>query len=355
MKLLFVVILSILTLGVFMLYSVAGGSLYPWALRQIYRIVIGFIAFIVGYKIKIKFWYDYAWTIYMMCLAMLIAVIILGKISMGAQRWIALFSFNIQPSEFMKIAIIFALCKYFTNKTVAEIQYTFHLIIPIIAISIPVILVLMQPDLGTAVIISLVSTSIIFASGVQIWKFVVAFFATAASLPFIWQMLHQYQRDRVMMFLSPESDPNGAGYHIIQSSIALGSGGIFGKGFLNGTQCQLDFLPEKQTDFVFASLGEEFGFIGCCTLILLYIIVLICNYNIMCKQRDRFFQLVIFSMNIMLFYCIFINISMVCGLLPVVGIPLPFFSYGGSFLVVAMFCQGIIMAGEQNKAPIITH
>ena len=349
MKILLYSILLLLILGVFMLYSVSGGSFYPWALKQIYRILISFIACFIGYKISPRFWLNYAWVFYTVFLLFLVAVVILGKISMGAQRWLSFGVFYVQPSEFMKIAIIFALCSYFSRKTVKEIQCNFHLILPLFAILLPVSLVLIQPDLGTAVILLLVSFSIIFVAGVQIWKFVAAFFCLIVSIPVIWHLLHQYQRDRIMMFLSPETDPNGAGYHIIQSNIALGSGGLFGKGFLNGTQCQLDFLPEKQTDFVFAALGEEFGFLGCMILITLYVIIITCNYVIMCKQKDRFAQLVVFGMNALLFYCTFINIAMVCGLLPVVGIPLPFFSYGGSFLSVVMFCQGVILSFYKRR------
>jgi rod shape determining protein RodA len=252
----------------------------------------------------------------------------------------------------MKVFIVFASAKYLSNQTVEEVRSTLS-IVPIITMFIlPMILVLLQPDLGTAMILLLIGFAMLFVAGVQIWKFITVLGIAIATAPILWNLLYDYQKDRISMFFSPEKDPNGAGYHIIQSQIALGSGGLNGKGLLNGTQCQLNFLPEKQTDFVFAALGEELGFVGCIVLIVLYVALISYNICVALRQKSKFLQLLIFGMNAMLFFYVFINISMVCGLLPVVGVPLPFFSYGGSSLVVLMFCQGIIFSAdiEQRKS-----
>lgn len=296
--------------------------------------------------IRVSFWRKHAYLLYSLCLFMLICVSIVGKISMGAQRWLDLYFFNFQPSELMRVLLIILLAKYFSMFSVEDARRTSFLILPITFIVLPMVFVLMQPDLGTAIILFLVGASIFFTCGVQIWKFIVVLLGVAASAPILWTMLHDYQKNRILMFFSPELDPNGAGYHIIQSKIALGSGGFWGKGLMNGTQCHLDFLPEKQTDFIFAALGEELGFVGCTGLIVLYILVLTYNLCVALRAREKFNQILVFGLNSMLFFYVFINVSMVCGLLPVVGIPLPFFSYGGSALIVLMFCQGIIFSAD---------
>jgi rod shape determining protein RodA len=281
---------------------------------------------------------------------MLACVAVVGKISMGAQRWLSLYFFNLQPSELMRVAMIIALSRYFADLGISAVTRNVSLIFPTSLMAIPVFMVLLQPDLGTATILFCTFVAILFACGVQIWKFIVTLAGLAGAMPLLWNMLHQYQRERVLVFLNPELDPSRSGYHVIQSQIALGSGGLYGKGLLNGSQCQLNFLPEKQTDFVFAALGEELGFAGCAALIALYAMLMIYNLGVAMRARDRFGQTLVFGINAMLFLYIFINISMVCGLLPVVGIPLPFFSYGGSALIVLLFCQGLIFAVDiENK------
>lgn len=345
----FIIILTICFFGILILCSINSGNFHPWGSKQLFRLAIGCGCLLVGTSIPINFWKKYAYFFYLIGVLLLICVTVAGKVSMGAQRWISLYSVNFQPSEFMRIFLVFALAKYFTNNNVVDIRRTYNLIPAIAILGIPMILVLLQPDLGTAMLFVSVAISIFFVCGVQIWKFCVAFGAVIISAPIIWTMLHEYQRNRILMFLSPENDPSGAGYHIIQSQIALGSGGVFGKGLLNGSQCQLNFLPEKQTDFVFAALGEELGFIGCLFLIILYSLLMIYNFAAAIRQKNRFSQILIFGFNAMIFFYVFINISMVCGLLPVVGIPLPFFSYGGSALVVLMFCQGIIFSADIER------
>ncbi|MDR0640351.1 MAG: rod shape-determining protein RodA [Holosporales bacterium] len=325
-------------------YSINSGIFSMWCLRHVFRILGGIFVVLMTCLVKVSFWRKYAYHLYFMCLMMLVCVAIAGKISMGAKRWLDLYFFNFQPSELMRVLLIILLAKYFSIFSVEDARKTSILIPPIVFVVLPMIFVLMQPDLGTAMILFLVGISIFFVSGVQIWKFVVGLLGMAAAAPILWTMLHEYQKNRILMFFSPEMDPNGAGYHIIQSKIALGSGGFWGKGLMNGTQCHLDFLPEKQTDFIFAALGEELGFVGCVGLILLYILLLAYNLCVSLRVRDKFNQILVFGINSMLFFYVFINISMVCGILPVVGIPLPFFSYGGSALIVLMFCQGIIFA-----------
>lgn len=280
---------------------------------------------------------------------MLIAVSVVGKVSMGAQRWLNLGFFNFQPSELMRISLVIVLAKYFSMYTTDDNRKLSTLLIPTVFTFVPMGLVLLQPDLGTAMLLLFVFCSILFVCGVQVWRFVVALISVVVSTPILWTMLHSYQKQRILMFLSPEMDPNGAGYHIIQSQIALGSGGYWGKGLMNGTQSQLNFLPEKQTDFVFAALGEELGFFGCLFLLLLYSMLLTYNLGVAMRARNKFNQVLVFGLNATLFFYVFINISMVCGILPVVGIPLPFFSYGGSALTVLMFCQGLIFAADYDQ------
>jgi rod shape determining protein RodA len=332
-----------------MLYSIGAGSFYPWSIKQFFRLIIGLSTLCIAASTNIAFWKKHAYFCYFICVLMLVIVAIIGKISMGAQRWLSLYFFNLQPSELMRIAMILALAKYFSRYSVHEIKRPTPLFCSFIFVVLPITLVLMQPDLGTAVLLFLTWLSILFVCNVQIWKFTAFFCAVVAMAPILWHTLHEYQQQRILMFFSPEMDPNGAGYHIIQSQIALGSGGFFGKGIMNGTQCQLNFLPEKQTDFVFAALGEELGFCGCVILIVLYALLLTYNFTVTMKSRNKFNQIVGFGINSMLFFYIFINVSMVCGLLPVVGIPLPFFSYGGSALTVLMFCQGLIFAIDAEQ------
>lgn len=342
----FFLICAISLFGIVILCSINSGHFHPWGMNQVIRLGIGFLCLFIATAIPFSFWKRYAYIFYILGVFLLVCVMVAGKISMGAQRWITMFSFNFQPSEFMRVFITLALAKYFSNRTVMEIEYTIHLVPALIIIGLPMILVLLQPDLGTSIMFFCTGISLFFVCGVQIWKFMVVLGSGIISAPILWNMLHDYQKDRVLMFLSPEKDPSGAGYHIIQSQIALGSGGVLGKGLLNGTQCRLNFLPEKQTDFVFSALGEELGFVGCILLIFLYLALISYNFNVALLQKYKFQQIVVFGLSSMLFFYVFINIAMVCGLLPVVGIPLPFFSYGGSAMVVLMFCQGLIFSAD---------
>ena len=340
--LLLVCIISVFSL--LMLYSLSGGSFFHWCFKQLCKFAVGAIGLVVAFCLKPDIWRKYAVAFYFLCLAMLVSVAIVGKITMGAQRWLNFYFVSFQPSELMRIALVVILAKYFSYITTDDVKKTSSLLIPAILTFLPMGLVLMQPDLGTAMLLFFTFCVMLFVCGMQVWKFLIALLAAVVSMPFLWHMLHEYQRQRILMFFSPEMDPSGAGYHIIQSKIALGSGGFWGRGFMNGTQGQLNFLPEKQTDFILAALGEELGFFGCLLLLMLYAILIVYNLNVAIRAKGRFEQLMVFGLNSMIFFYVFINVSMVCGLLPVVGIPLPFFSYGGSALTVLMFCQGLIFA-----------
>ena len=350
-----IVLMAITFFSIITLYSACAGKFFPWCSGQLWRVLLGIISLIVMTNIKFSVWTKYGFSLYLVCLLALIAVEVMGKISMGAQRWLKLGTLTLQPAEFMRIFLIMVLAKYFSIHTIDDNRRTKTLLIPALLTLIPVSFVLLQPDLGTAMLLILVFLSILFACGVQMWKFLMMFAGTLICTPILWSCLYDYQKRRILMFLNPEMDPCGAGYHIIQSKIALGSGGIWGKGFLNGTQCQLNFLPEKHTDFILAAFAEEFGFIGCLALCCLYAIILAFNFNVALLSRNKFSQIMVFGLSAMMFFYIVINIAMVCGLLPVVGIPLPFLSYGGSALITLMACQGIIFSAyyeQQNPEKI---
>ncbi|MBR1944386.1 MAG: rod shape-determining protein RodA [Alphaproteobacteria bacterium] len=347
------IIISLLTISLLSLYSLlSSGYMKPYIIKQITRIIIGFGVMYCVFLIDIKLFKRYAYLLYILCLSILVIVAVVGKTAMGAQRWLDLYYISIQPSELMRISLIMALAKYFSGIHDNNVNKILYLVFPSILVLIPVGLVLKQPDLGTAMLLLLIYFSMLFMIGVEIWKLLIIPACGAILSPIIWQYLHDYQKNRILMFLIPEKDPNGAGYHIIQSKIAIGSGGMWGQGFLKGSQCQLNFLPEKHNDFIFAAIGEEFGFVGCVILIGLYLILLIYNYNIVIQTKDKFCKYLVFGLNSMFFFYVFINISMVCGLLPVVGIPLPFVSYGGSALVVLMFSEAIIISVSINNTKL---
>ena len=350
------VIISLLTMALLSLYSLlSSGYMKPYIIKQITRIIIGFGVMYCVLLLDLQLFKKYAYLLYAGCVLMLVIVAVMGRTAMGAQRWLDLYYISIQPSEMMRIALIIALAKYFSGLNNEDISKVLYLIFPSILVLIPVGLVLQQPDLGTAMLLLLVYFSILFIIGIEMWKLLFVPACGLALSPIIWQHLHDYQKNRILMFLMPEKDPNGSGYHIIQSKIAIGSGGMWGQGFMHGSQCQLNFLPEKHNDFIFAAIGEEFGFIGCISLIGLYLILLIYNYNVVIQTKNKFYKYLVFGLNAMFFFYLFINISMVCGLLPVVGIPLPFLSYGGSALVVLMFSEAIIMSVAINNKKLMKY
>ena len=333
--------------GIVVLFSAAGeagrGSFDPWASRQAVRFVIGLVLMLAVAVIDIRIWLRYAYVIYLTGLGLLVAVELGGLAGMGAQRWIHLGLITIQPSELMKLAIVLALARYFHSGSVDDIRRPLFLVVPLIMVAMPSALVLRQPDLGTALMLIISGAVIFFLAGVRLLQFGLVGLLGLVSAPVVWQFLHAYQKKRVLSFLNPENDPLGAGYHIIQSKIALGSGGVFGKGFLLGTQSHLNFLPEKQTDFIFTMLAEEFGLVGGLALLGLYVLLLIYGFAISLRCRNQFGRLLGMGVTTIFFLYVFINIAMVMGLLPVVGVPLPLISYGGTAMITLLFGFGLLM------------
>lgn len=339
--------------GFAMLYSAAGGDMNPWAERQMLRFGVGLMVMIVVATIDIRIWLRYAYMLYFIALVLLVGVEVGGYVGMGAQRWISLGFINIQPSELMKIFMVLALARYFHGIPVEDIGRISRLIIPIVMVALPTALILRQPDLGTAIMLAMTAGALMFLAGVRIWKFAVIGVAAMATAPIAWQFMYTYQKKRVLTFLNPETDPLGAGYHIIQSKIALGSGGLAGKGFMQGPQSHLQFLPEMQTDFIFTMLAEEFGLIGALGLITLYVMIVTYCIVIAVRARNQFGRLVAGGITTTFFLYVFINIAMVTGLIPVVGVPLPLVSYGGTVMMTLLIGFGLIIGvGVHKDVPV---
>jgi len=330
--------------GAAMLYSAAGGSVEPWASRHVVRFAVGLLVLIVVALIDIRLWFRYAYILFALSVVLLAAVEVAGTIGMGARRWIDLGYFTLQPSELVKVAMILALARYFHGASIDDVRRIGFLLVPVALVGAPVALVLRQPDLGTGLMLVMASTALFFAAGVRIWKFVAVGLVALGAMPVAWQFMHEYQKNRVLTFLNPESDPLGAGYHIIQSKIALGSGGMFGKGFLGGTQGHLSFLPEMQTDFIFTMLAEEFGLFGGLALLGLYSLLLIYGFAISMRCRSQFGRLMGIGVTSTFFLYVFINIAMVMGVIPVVGVPLPLISYGGTAMMTLLIGFGLLMS-----------
>jgi len=329
--------------GVVMLYSVAGGHFEPWAMKHIQRFIIGFMVLCTVAIIDIRWWLRVSFPLYIISLLLLILVELVGTTAMGAQRWLTLGPVQIQPSEFMKITLVLALAAYFQYTPPNKVSQFWRVCLALLMIGVPVALVVHQPDLGTAVLLLAGALGMMFASGIHWAYFVTGGVSATVALPFLWTFLHTYQKQRILTFFKPESDPLGAGYHIMQSKIALGSGGVSGKGLMNGTQSQLNFLPEKHTDFIFTTMGEELGLLGCLALLCVYFIILAIGLKISLKAKNRFGAMVAMGVCMTFFLYIFVNVAMVMGLLPVVGVPLPFVSYGGTAMMTLMFGFGLLM------------
>jgi rod shape determining protein RodA len=334
---------AIAGVGFAMLYSAAGGSMQPWAQKQMIRFAIGASGMILVALVDLRLWMRLAYVIYALALVLLVGVEIRGEIGMGAQRWIDFGFIQLQPSEIMKIALVLALARYFHMLDIDDIGRPLFLVAPAAMILAPAVLVLKQPDLGTAIMLIAGGGSVFFIAGVRIWKFAAVLALAVATVPIAWEFLRDYQKQRVLTFLNPEADPLGAGYHIIQSKIALGSGGLFGKGFLQGSQSHLSFLPEKQTDFIFTMLAEEWGLVGGLVLIGLYALVILYGFLIALRSRNQFGRLLALGITSTLFLYAFINCAMVMGLLPVVGVPLALVSFGGTAMLTVLFGMGLVM------------
>jgi rod shape determining protein RodA len=340
---LILIVTATAAIGVAMLYSAANGSWNPWATRQIARYAVGLVILITIALVDIRFWWRYSYLLYAVLLALLIAVEVVGSIGMGAQRWINLGVIKLQPSELMKVGLALALARYFHGASTEDVRRIPYLIVPLLLIALPSALVLKQPDLGTALFLIMIGGAVFFVAGVQLWKFGLVLAAAGAAIPIVWSTLRTYQQKRILTFLDPERDPLGAGYHILQSKIALGSGGLFGKGFMQGSQSHLNFLPEKQTDFIFTMMAEEFGMVGGLVLLGLYILIMIYGFAIGLRSRTHFGRLLAMGLTSMLFLYVFINIAMVMGLIPVVGVPLPLISYGGTAMLTLMIGIGFLI------------
>lgn len=331
-------------IGVGLLYSAGGKSWSPWAGAQLARFIIGLFMMIGIAMVDVRFWLRAAYPLYGIMLFLLVVVEVMGHIGMGAQRWINLGFFVIQPSELMKIALTLALAKYFHSLDLEDIAQPIKLVAPIGMVLAPVFLVLLQPNLGTATLLMLASGAIFFAGGVRWWKFLIVIALAAAILPVAWHHLHDYQKARLMTFMNPGADPYGKGYNILQSKIALGSGGVFGKGFGQGTQSQLQFLPEKHTDFIFVVLAEEFGLFGAWSILALYFTLIAYGYLIALSCQNQFGRLAAFGLTTSFFLYVFVNVAMVTGTIPVVGIPLPLVSYGGTAMMTLLIGCGVLLS-----------
>ncbi len=348
------ILLAIVSLvGFAMLYSVAGGDFDPWARAQIIRFTVGFLGMFIVAMIDIRLWYKAAWPFYIFAFALLIAVEFVGTKGMGAVRWIDLGPIKLQPSELMKIALVVVLARYYHDQRPDRVKNIFLLFPPLLLIALPAALVIKQPDLGTAVLLCAGGVAIMFMAGASLWFFGllvvgagVLIYAIFGSCGQDWQILKDYQCRRLTTFLDPASDPQGAGYHITQSKIAFGSGGYSGMGYTQGPQSRLDFLPEKHTDFIFTTLGEEFGLIGALTLLCLYMVILFIGLMATLRIKHTFGRLVATGV-CFTFFCYFaINMAMVMGLAPVVGVPLPLVSYGGTSMLVILFAFGLLLSAQ---------
>lgn len=343
-------LLAIGGFGLVVLFSAAGGSVQPWASRQGLAFAIFLLAAIGISRIRMSFWQGIALPAYAVITVMLVLVELVGAVKGGSQRWLDLGFIRVQPSEFMKPAIVLALARFYDLLPAGEIR-RFGAVWPAAAmLGVPVVLVMLQPDLGTALMITAGGLTVMFLAGLPLRLFIGGALGVAIAAPLAFNfLLHEYQRNRVLIFLNPESDPLGTGYHISQSKIAIGSGGIFGKGFLHGTQSHLDYLPEGHTDFVFATMAEEWGLLGGVFLITAFILLVRWGVGVGVRADGRFSKLVAGGLATTIFFYVAINLGMVMGLAPVVGIPLPLVSYGGSAQMTVLGCIGILMAIDREN------
>ena len=346
-----VILLSVLS--VFVMYSTDGGEILFHTKNHFVKLAVFFPLMIFVAFFNIKFWHNFSYIIYFIVILLLIYVSFFGIKSSGSQRWMDLYLFVLQPSELMKVAIIMCLAKYFHRIKIENVNSFTSITIVLSIIIIPIIFVISQPDLGTSILIALSGLIILWLGGVKIKYFIYSFITFLISLPFIISFLKPYQKLRILTFLDPDRDPLGAGYQIIQSKIAIGSGGLDGKGFLKGTQSYLDFLPEKHTDFIFTLFSEEFGFIGSVGLLILYSIIIFRIVRIGAISRSNFARLFCFGYAFAIFIYIVVNLSMVLGLLPIVGSPLPIMSYGGSSMLATMIGFGIVLSAKINHKQMI--
>lgn len=346
----FIPMCIVLAISILVLFSAGGGAWQPFALSQLIKIMLGFVVFFFAAFTNIKTWVKSAYAFYAIALVMIVMVTFFGHTGMGAQRWLNLGFIHIQPSELIKIALVMALARYFAWLNSVELSQLKNYVVPVCMLLVPFMLIVMQPDLGTALSLGMITVGMFYIVGAQKKWFIIAIILGLMSAPIVWYGgLHDYQRDRIITFVNPDHDAQGAGYQINQAKIAFGSGGIIGKGYMKGSQSQQSFLPEKQTDFIFTMLGEEMGFLGAFALLALYTWIVIVLFWCAKTCRNRFGQLVCFGFMLNFFIYYFINISMVLGLMPTVGVPLPLMSFGGSSLLSLMFGFGLCQNAHIHK------
>jgi rod shape determining protein RodA len=347
---LMILITLIACAGFTMLYSAAGGSISPWAGRQMLRFALAFGMLIAVACVDLRVWMGLAYPAYVASLLLLVAVELAGRVGLGAQRWIELGPLQLQPSELMKITLILALARYLHGLGPGEVSRPFKLLLPLMMIAAPVVLVLLQPNLGTAMLLALCGALLLFLAGLSWYWIGPSLASVAVAIPLAWEfLLHDYQKQRILTFLNPGTDALGAGWNITQAKIALGSGGVVGKGLLLGTQSRLNFLPEKETDFIFTMIGEEFGFLGSIALLILFAMVIYHGIQIAMWSRSQFGRLLAMGITGNFFLYIMINGLMVMGLIPVVGIPMPLISYGGTAMMTVMFGFGLLMSVHVHR------
>ena len=346
---LFFLVILLGIISIFAMYSTARGNFDYYTKSHLYRFIIFFVIFIISSLLSISFWHRLSYLFYIFVLFLLLGVNFFGVTASGSTRWINLFVFNLQPSELMKVAIIIFLARYYNKIPAEQINSIKFFILPIFVLFIPFMLVVNQPDLGTAMLLLMGGVAVIWLVGVRIKYFMFSSIVMICLAPVAISFLKPYQKSRILTFFNPERDPLGAGYQIIQSKIAVGSGGIFGKGYLNGSQSYLDYLPEKHTDFIFTLFSEEFGFVGSVFLLLIYALIIYRIMAIGTNSRNNFSRLYCYGFAASFFIYVAVNMSMVLGLLPIVGAPLPIMSYGGSSMLAMMVGLGIVMSCKVNS------
>jgi rod shape determining protein RodA len=332
-------------IGGMMLYSIANAHWTPWAANHLIRFGLCLALMLGLCLVDIRVWFASSYPVYAVALLLLMAVPVVGEVSLGARRWLDLHFVRIQPSEIMKIGLVLALARYYHGISAAEAKWSWKLIVPALMILVPVGLVAKQPDLGTAILLALTGVAVMVLAGLSMRVVIAGALAAVVALPpFVMFVMHGYQRDRILTFLHPEQDPSGAGYHILQSEIALGSGGLLGKGFGLGSQSQLDFLPEKHTDFIFATVAEEFGFLGCFCVLALFCAVILIALRTASLSHSHFGRLSASGVVATFALYVFLNAAMVMGLAPVVGVPMPLLSYGGTVMITVMIGFGLVQS-----------
>ena len=342
--------------GAMMMFSIGGSSWQPWAANHLIKFGIFFALMICLALIDVRVWFAAAYPIYGVGLVLLMAVAVFGESHLGAQRWLSLGPLGtFQPSEVMKLGMVLALARFYHSISAERAQLSWWLLIPVVMIGAPVLLVAHQPDLGTAILLTLTGLSVMVLAGLA-WRIIAAgvLMVLVSVPPMVIFVLHDYQRDRILTFLSPEKDPSGSGYHILQSKIALGSGGLLGKGYGLGSQSQLNFLPEKQTDFIFATLAEEFGFVGCMLVLLFYAALIFMALQTASRAHSHFGRLAAAGVTATFAFYVLINGAMVMGLAPVVGVPMPLLSYGGTVMLTVMIGFGLVQSVRVHRYSEVT-